>query len=338
MLAAGIMPACVFSVLLLDKPQARTLGAYAALALALAAGLGMALANALALLLLCFELLLLTSLFLLLATSKADRIGQAVSEMFLWTLAGSLGLLVAISALAAQGVSTLSALAASAAVDPLVSFLLLAGFSVKLPVWPCYSWLLRAHVEASVEFSILLSGVIVKFGALGLFRVLQAQPAGPAVHLLAATCLIAMVEATLRILAQRDLKRVVALTTVIEMNWLGFCLSSGGAAMERVAALLLVAHSFATTGEFYLVETIYRRFHTRDLTQLAGLYAQAPVLWALSLLTVLTSIGFPATSIFAAKVAFLSACIHGPLVIFTAFLLGLMLALPLLFVRLWAPL
>ena len=77
---------------------------------------------------------------------------------------------------------------------------------------------MRAHVEASVEFSILLSGLIVKFGALGMARVLEVQPSGPAVHVMASFCVIAMVEATLRLCAQRDLKRIVALTTVVEMN------------------------------------------------------------------------------------------------------------------------
>lgn len=100
----------------------------------------------------------------------------------------------------------------------LITFLLCLGFGVKLPVWPCFSWLLKAHVEASVEFSILLSGIVVKFGALGLQRVVGLQEGSVGGFLLAACGTIAIVEATVRLLAQRDLKRIVALTTVIEVN------------------------------------------------------------------------------------------------------------------------
>jgi NADH-quinone oxidoreductase subunit M len=246
--------------------------------------------------------------------------------------------LVAFTLLGAQGVLTLSALQGLSTLDPLVALLLLFGFGVKLPVWPCYSWLLRAHVEASVEFSILLSGVVVKFGALGLARVLEAQPAGPAASMLVASCLLGMVEATLRLSAQRDLKRIVALTTVVEMNWVGLCLGLGGVACLQTAGFLLVAHSFATTAEFYLTEVIYKRYHSRDVTQLSGLYAQTPLLWVFTLATTLTSLGFPATSLFAAKLAFLATLSSAPWALFVPLLVGLMLALPLVFVRLWAPL
>jgi formate hydrogenlyase subunit 3/multisubunit Na+/H+ antiporter MnhD subunit len=73
-------------------------------------------------------------------------------------------------------------------------------------------------VEASVEFSILLSGIVVKFGALGLYRSLLLAEQGQTGLILAACCTVAILEASLRILAQRDLKRIVALTTVIEVN------------------------------------------------------------------------------------------------------------------------
>ena len=100
----------------------------------------------------------------------------------------------------------------------LVGVLFLVGFGVKLPVWPCFSWLLKAHVEASVEFSILLSGLVVKFGALGLYRTLILQTSPVCGYVLLGCSTMAIVEATFRLLGQRDLKRIVALTTVIELN------------------------------------------------------------------------------------------------------------------------
>jgi NADH:ubiquinone oxidoreductase subunit 4 (subunit M) len=92
------------------------------------------------------------------------------------------------------------------------------GFGVKVPLWPSTSWLLKAHVEASVEFSILLSGYIVKIGVLGLYRTLLIAEA-PSLNLLtSALATIGLLDAGSRLPAQRDLKRIVALTTVIEMN------------------------------------------------------------------------------------------------------------------------
>jgi len=201
----------------------------------------------------------------------------------------------------------------------LVILLLCLGFGVKLPVWPCFSWLLKAHVEASVEFSILLSGIVVKFGALGLQRVLALQEGGVAGYVLAACGTIAMLEATLRLLAQRDLKRIVALTTVIEVNWIAVCLGLGGETLERVAVLVLVAHSLTTTAEFYMVECIYRRYHTRDIYAIAALASQLPLLFTLVFLNILTTIGFPGTSLFAAKLLFLTALAQHSIFLFFFF-------------------
>jgi len=150
--------------------------------------------------------------------------------------------------------------------------------------------------------------------------------------LLIALSLIAMFEATLRLLAQRDLKRIVALTTVIEMNWLTLCLAMGGV-FEGVAALLAVAHSFSTIAEFFLVECIARRFGTRDLTQIAGLSTQTPLLFALSVGVVLTTIGFPGTSIFMLKLLFLTHLLSVAPVLFAPCLVLFFFILPVFFIR-----
>jgi NADH-quinone oxidoreductase subunit M len=93
----------------------------------------------------------------------------------------------------------------------------LAGFCVKVPTWPFSSWLLKAHVEASTEFSILLSGLLVKFGVIGVLRFSAMGGAGsPSLLLLLASA--GLVDALARMPAQYDLKRVVALTTVVEAN------------------------------------------------------------------------------------------------------------------------
>ncbi len=192
-------------------------------------------------------------------------------------------------------------------------------------------------MEASVEFSILLSGVVVKFGALGLYRtlVLQGNPLGA--YLILACGTLAIVEAALRLLSQRDLKRVVALTTVIEMNWVGVCLGLGGGVFDEVGAFLLVAHSLTTTGEFFGVECLYRRYGSRDLAVISGVAYTAPFLYACLFLTTLVTIGFPATSLFAAKLLFLAGVSQFSLGLCLVYTFWFVLVLPVIFLRIWVP-
>lgn len=88
-----------------------------------------------------------------------------------------------------------------------------------------------------------------------------------------------MLEVGFRILAQRDLKRIVALTTVLEVNWIGVCLGLGGDQFEMVGAFILVAHSLTTAAEFFLVECVYKRYQTRDIVSLSGLATSLPHLY-----------------------------------------------------------
>lgn len=158
--------------------------------------------------------------------------------------------------------------------------------------------MLKAHVEASVEFSILLSGYIVKVGVLGLYRTLMVAES-PVLNLLtSALALIGLFDAGSRLPAQRDLKRIVALTTVIEMNWAVLALSIGGALQDSVAGYLCLAHCCTTTSEFFLVEILTKRFGTRDISYIGGVALSAPFLWIMSVLAVLVTIGFPGTSLF----------------------------------------
>jgi len=116
---------------------------------------------------------------------------------------------------------------------------------------------------------------------------------------------MAICDATVRLFAQTDLKRIVALTTVIEMNWLNLCYLAGDINLVFLANFLIVVHCFTTTSEFLLVEFISKRYGTRDFWQISGLWYNTPVLWYYSFIVVFTTIGFPGTSIFMAKFIFL---------------------------------
>lgn len=112
-------------------------------------------------LVIAFELMLFGALGLLRLTAKAERGVEALVEMYVWSVVGSFALVVSLWVRAFSGL---------AGHETISSLALLLGFAVKIPLWPCSSWLLKAHVEASTEFSILLSGFLVKFGVIGLYR------------------------------------------------------------------------------------------------------------------------------------------------------------------------
>lgn len=111
-----------------------------------------------------FEALLLVSLYLLRITAKADRVEEAALEMLIWALGSSFGLLIGFGYLLGQHCLTFYDLS-QAPISFVPGFFIFVAFAIKVPMWPAFSWLVRAHVEASVEFSILLSGFIIKVGA-----------------------------------------------------------------------------------------------------------------------------------------------------------------------------
>ena len=294
--------------------------------------------NSIFIIFICFELLLLVSLNLLKLTSKSERILEAVGEMFLWTLFGSFFLLLAIFINFNFYIQFLDYFPNANSLSNILSFFFLIGFGVKIPVWPCLSWLLKAHVEASVEFSILLSGFIVKLGILGLIRILDNFQNNYILYILLSLAILAIIDATIRLFAQQDLKRIVALTTVIEMNWLMICFVLGDSSNLFLANLIIIIHSFSTTSEFLLVECISKRFNTRDLWLVGSLWYNSPNLWYISILVIFITIGFPGTSIFLAKFLFLPSLLNFSIFLFIFFLIIFFLILPVFFIKLWLPL
>ncbi len=298
----------------------------------LTAGLVFLSTNSLWLMFVAFEFLLLSALYMLLLTSKSERVRDAALEMLLWTLVGSAGLLTGLGLTGSPAVGG----AAPARWGFLTGLCFVVGFGVKVPLWPATSWLLKAHVEASVEFSILLSGYIVKVGVLGLYRTLAVAEA-PSLNLLTgALAVVGLFDAGSRLPAQRDLKRVVALTTVIEMNWAVLALSLGGGQQDSVAGYLCLAHCYTTTAEFFLVEILTKRFGTRDISYIGGVAISAPLTWLLSMAAVLVTIGFPGTSLFWAKYVFFVGLVPTLPGLAVALAALFLVFLPIFFIRLWA--
>lgn len=146
--------------------------------------------------------------------------------------------------------------------------------------------------------------------------------------------LLGLLTATSRLFAQRDLKRIVALTTVVEMNWLGLCLALGGSVFDGLVAYLIVVHSITTALEFLLIEVLSKRYGLRDAMVISGLFLKTPLIAVVSFIIILITIGFPGTPLFLAKFLFLSEL--STFSWFLSMVVGaiLLLVLPLFFIKL----
>ena len=180
------------------------------------------------------------------------------------------------------------------------------AFAIKVPVWPFHTWLPDAHTEAPTAGSMMLAGVLLKLGSYGFLRVLlpifpeAAQRFAPWIAVLA---LLGIVLGALAALAQRDLKRLVAYSSV---NHKGYVMLGIAAAAAITAAsptdkaiamngavLQMFNHGIHSAALFALVGVIYERTHTRDLSQFGGIGVVAPVYGGILLVSTLASLGLP---------------------------------------------
>jgi NADH-quinone oxidoreductase subunit M len=174
---------------------------------------------------------------------------------------------------------------------------LFAGFAIKVPLFPFHTWLPLAHVEAPTAGSVLLAGVLLKLGTYGFLRL--ALPLLPlavdriGVPLVATLSVVGILYGALCALAQNDMKRLVAYSSV---SHLGFCMLGLFALnAEGIAGgtLQMINHGLSTGGLFLLVGMLYERLHTRKLDEMGGLASRLPVFACFLVLISLSSMGLP---------------------------------------------
>jgi NADH-quinone oxidoreductase subunit M len=172
----------------------------------------------------------------------------------------------------------------------------MAGFAVKVPIWPLHTWLPDAHVEAPTAGSIMLAGVLLKMGGYGMLRwayPLAPEAAAAAGPLLAALGIIGIVYGALMALAQTDLKRLVAYSSVSHMGFFVLAVSVGTQAAYTAAVLVMVAHGLTSALLFLLVGSLYDRTHTRDMSRFGGLVRTIPLWGGVFVFACLASLGLP---------------------------------------------
>ncbi|MEZ4570227.1 MAG: NADH-quinone oxidoreductase subunit M [Thermomicrobiales bacterium] len=293
--------------------------AYVALFLALeTACLGVFLSLDLVLFYVFWEVTLVGMYFIIAGWGHEHR-QRAALTFFIYTLLGSLPLLLGILALYLEGDPRTFDMRAIIADPPLSGSIatfafaaLFIAFAIKIPIFPVHTWLPTAHVEAPTAGSVILAGVLLKLGTYGLLRIgLQMTPdafrdAAPYVAIIA---VISALYGAFIALAQSDLKRLVAYTSVNHMGYVALGIAAAAAATSAGdrdfaldgAVLQMVSHGIVTGALFLLVGMVQERTGTREMGEISGLLGRVPRLGWAFILAAFASLGLPGLAHFPAE-------------------------------------
>ena len=254
----------------------------------------------------------LVPMYFLIGIWGGPRKIYAAIKFFLYTMAGSILMLLAILWLGVNmgtfSVPEIIARGVPPAMQPLLFWGFFAAFAIKVPIWPLHSWLPDAHVEAPTAGSIILAGVLLKLGTYGfvrfnLFMFPQASiQFAPVVAVLA---VIGILYGAIVSYAQTDAKKLVAYSSVSHLGFVMLGLFALNTQGIQGAVLQMINHGLSTGALFLLVGVIYERRHTRDMAQFGGLWKVMPIYGALMLIVSLSSMGLPGLNGFIGEFAIL---------------------------------
>ncbi len=265
-----------------------------------------------------FELTLVGMYFIIAGWGYEKR-QQAALTFFIYTLLGSLPLLLAILALYLGSNPRTFDVRALIAAPPLTGLAatltliaLLVAFAVKTPLFPFHTWLPAAHVEAPTAGSVILAGVMLKLGTYGLLRIgLQMLPEAfrELAPFIAGLAVFSALYGALAALGQTDLKRMIAYTSVNHMGYVVLGIAAAAATTNRAtlalaldgATLQMVSHGIVTGSLFLLVGMLQDRAHTRQINDFGGLLKTTPMLGWFFILAAFASLGLPALAHFPAE-------------------------------------
>lgn len=265
--------------------------------------LGMFCALDLVLFYIFFEAVLIP-MYIIIGVWGGKRRVYASFKFFLYTLLGSVLLLLAILSLYQQFATTDIAVLSSVAAIPesVQKWLWLAffaSFAVKVPMWPVHTWLPDAHVEAPTAGSVILAGVLLKMGGYGFLRLSLPILPDATIYftpLVYALSVIAVVYTSLVALVQEDMKKMIAYSSIAHMGFVTIGIFSLTQQGVEGAMFQMLSHGIVSGALFLCVGVIYDRLHTREINRYGGLVKNMPKYAVVFMLMTMASVGLPGTS------------------------------------------
>lgn len=209
------------------------------------------------------------------------------------------------------------------------------GFGVKVPLWPFHFWLIKVHVESPSGFSIFLSGFLVKSAIYCFYKITLLINIQFFYLLPTILCLTGMLDASLKMWTQTDIKKLIAYATVQEMNAIYLLFNLGDSWCLNAGLVFLLAHGLLSALMFYLVECLYKRYNSRNLQKIYGVSQMYPnlaiAIWAMLILF----LGFPGTLKFYAEFQLALTLVNKDMVVAFLFLFIFVFIGSVGFVRCW---